>query len=227
MRNEIPCRGVKLPSIKAVAAEWASANALSGAVHGIDDRDLARSLFMAEYQEDKLAGMFYVHEVLQKKGLVGLDWLDLFEQMYDQGYLYTWNTVDLFCIRVVRKMVEDFGDQAVAAISDWRFADNVWRARSSVVGLLCLSKKTEYRDIIWENCRVLICREERFAKTAVGWMMREIARWDEPHVKQFLEHFKKDMSLEATRNAAKHFSAAEKKKYVAMVKAAQRASDST
>jgi hypothetical protein len=49
-------------------------------------------------------------------------------------------------------------------------------ARASLVALAPLGQKAEYLDLIDLGCRTVIRRYERFAKTAVGWMLRDACR---------------------------------------------------
>lgn len=49
----------------------------------------------------------------------------------------------------------------------------------SVVAFANLAKKNKYTPLLIESSQKLIKREERFAKTAVGWILREISKTDE------------------------------------------------
>ena len=72
--------------------------------------------------------------------------------------------------------------------------------------------------MIEKSCKKLIKREERFAKTAVGWLLREISKQDEDFVKQFIEHHIKHFTAETIRNALKYSSKDEKKHYLTLLK---------
>ena len=48
-------------------------------------------------------------------------------------------------------------------------------------------------------------REERFDKIAVGWILREISRYDEAFVRQVIDENLPRFSGESFKNATKHF----------------------
>jgi 3-methyladenine DNA glycosylase AlkD len=51
---------------------------------------------------------------------------------------------------------------------------------------------------------VLIRREERFAKTAVGWVLRDLSKHDSAVVKDFVDQNLRYFSAESLRNALKY-----------------------
>ena len=55
------------------------------------------------------------------------------------------------------------------------------------------------------SCQVLIRREERFAKTAVGWVLRDISKYDPAFVMRVVEENLVHFSTESLRNALKYF----------------------
>jgi 3-methyladenine DNA glycosylase AlkD len=52
---------------------------------------------------------------------------------------------------------------------------------------------------------VLIKREERFCKTAVGWVLREISKSDKNYVEKFLEVHRQFITPEVIKNSTKYF----------------------
>jgi 3-methyladenine DNA glycosylase AlkD len=52
---------------------------------------------------------------------------------------------------------------------------------------------------------ILIRREERFAKTAVGWVLREYSKLDEAYVLDFFSRHVKHTTWEVKRNALKYY----------------------
>jgi 3-methyladenine DNA glycosylase AlkD len=65
-----------------------------------------------------------------------------------------------------------------------------------------------------KSCHALIRREERFAKTAVGWALRDISKYDQPFVRQFMDRDLRYFSMESLRNALKYFDGKERSSYV-------------
>ncbi|NIT13613.1 MAG: hypothetical protein GTN99_05040, partial [Candidatus Dadabacteria bacterium] len=83
-------------------------------------------------------------------------------------------------------------------------AENLWQARASLVSFERVSQDLNYFSMIEKSCKKLIKRKERFAKTAVGWLLREISKQDEKYVKQFIQDHIKHFSAETIRNALKY-----------------------
>ncbi len=172
------------------------------------------ALFAGDHTEEKLAGTLFLHEILIPSGAVHYDHdMARFAELFDSGKIYDWNACDWFCIRVLGPLVASNGRPCADRISKWRDAENLWRARASVVAFVHVAHESAYYPAIGESCRVLIRRPERFAKTAVGWILREISKHDEPFIRQVIEQNIPDFSAESLRNATKFFSKDSKKRY--------------
>ena len=222
MRGTIPCRGVRMPQIRKAVKEWSTTHDLVCQDKKDLHEKLVEGLFHSDLSEDKISAVVLLGEILVGKKLVGLEYIPFFERMFDEGYIHSWNVTDLFCISVLHNLIRKYGEDAIKRVAEWKGCDNLWRARSSVVGLICLKKEKEYYDLIRENCTILVKREERFAKTGVGWMLREICRPDESFVLKFIEDNRNWCSLEAVKNGVKHLHADTRREYCEMVKNAQK-----
>jgi len=104
---------------------------------------------------------------------------------------------------VLGPLIEREGRACAVRVSEWRTAENLWRARASLVAFVNLANDRAYHPLIEESCEVLIRREERFAKTAVGWVLSEVGKHDPAFVRrvvrQNIEHF----SAESLNSAIK------------------------
>lgn len=222
LRNELPCRGLHIPVVVGTVKKWAKDHQLSNRTStssdiAFDERVL-RAMFESPFSEDKIAATVYANAVMLPSGTLNLDRLALFEELFAEDLIRPWSTVDSLCGRVLCKMIGAHGDEVVHRISSWKSAENVWKARSSVVAFIKHAKNERYRDQIWENSSCVIKRPERFAKTSVGWILREVSKHDEGFMLRFVEQFKTHMSLEAVRNATKYCEVDTKKRLVQMVK---------
>lgn len=222
MRGTVPTLGLRMPAIQRATREWAAHNAMSS-MSATQAKQVALSMFELPALEHKLAAVLILHEQVQARGVVGVEDLAALARLFDDGLVYGWGVTDAMASRVIRGIAEGGGEAASEAVAQWRFADNLWRARSSVVGLLWMARRERGCEMLLECCRVVVRREERFAKTCVGWALREMARRDEKTVCDFLDEHIKWCSLESVRNATKRCSDAQRAKYVALVKNASRA----
>lgn len=213
LRDATPVLGVRMPGIRSAVSEWAAEHALPGD-DARDAKRLAYSLFDGAFEEEKLAGVLFLHEFLQVKGMLGVSDVEDLAALFDGGGISDWNCCDWFCVKVLARLVECEGAPVVERVAAWCSAGNLWRARSSVVGLLGIVKEREGREVVLACCKVVGKREERFAKTSVGWALREMAKHDRKAVTGFLDEHVDMLS----KNATKGLSDREKKKYVALVK---------
>ena len=219
LRDAIPFRGVGIPEIRKQLANWRAACGIAA----WDDQAqlrLALRLFESGLAEDKLAGILFLQEYLYDR----FAWetlLPQYEQLYARGLIFDWNTCDWFCVRVLGPAIAAHGPPCAEAIAAWQHARNRWQARSSVVAFVPVVPDARYHPLIFESCQTLIRREERFAKTAVGWILRELSKDNKADVTAFIQHHIRYFSAEALKNALKYFEADTQKAYLQRLRAEQ------
>ncbi|MDE0481321.1 MAG: DNA alkylation repair protein [Candidatus Poribacteria bacterium] len=210
IKHDTKYRGVEIPTIRAELKDWYKHENIDKLP--LDEQlDLALSFFEEEYAEDKLAGILFLQLYLYNK----FDYkklLSRFETIFENGYIYDWSVCDWFCTRVLRQMIKANGRECAEAISEWHTANNVWQARCSVVAFTTLTKDNQYTSLLLKSNVKLIKREERFAKTAVGWILRELSKVDKQIVVDFIAEYRQYFSRESHENAIKYFDKNEKKK---------------
>lgn len=207
MRQAIPFRGVKMADIRSVVHAWIEAEGFQEALSPDEQVDMALSLFHESYAEDKLAGILYLQEALLPAG--ALDWrrdLPRFARLFDEGHIADWNTCDWFCVKVLGPLAQREGQECAYAIAEWHHADNLWRHRASGVAFVNLAKMGEgnfpgFVDMLLEVCATLVRREERFAQTGAGWILRELSLAEPERVRVFVEAHQDELSKEALDRA--------------------------
>jgi len=167
--------------------------------------DVALDLLHHRHAEDKLAGVLLLAETLAPLGVLQprRD-LPRFAAALDDGALADWNVVDWFCVKVLGPRLAADPDGWADGVAAWRSAPGVWRARASLVPFTVVAHDPRHADRIARGCAALIARPERFAKTAVGWVLREVSRQDPLRARALAEAHLADFSAEALRNALKH-----------------------
>jgi 3-methyladenine DNA glycosylase AlkD len=211
IKHNTKFRGVGIPKIREKLKEWHKKEEIEKLSLN-EQLDLALSFFSEKYAEDKLAGILFLQYYLYNK----FDWkllLKKFEKLFKNGYVYDWNICDWFCVRVLGPILKENGMPCAKAISRWNNAKNVWQARCSVVAFANLTKQKEFTPLLLKSCSVLIKRDERFAKTGVGWIMRELSKTDKKIVVDFITKNKKLFSKESLTNSIKYFNQTEKAKF--------------
>lgn len=209
IKHNTKYRGVGIPIVRSELNAWYIDENIDKLP--LDDQlNLALSFFEEEYAEDKLAGILllqlYLYDKFDYKIL-----LARFTSIFEKGYIYDWSICDWLCTRVLRQLIKTNGRECAETISKWNTATNVWQARCSVVAFTILTKENKYTPLILKSSRNLIKREERFAKTAVGWIMRELSKVDKQIVVNFIAENRQYFSRESHENAIKYFDKDEKK----------------
>jgi 3-methyladenine DNA glycosylase AlkD len=214
LKQAISFRGAKMADIRAALHAWIEAEGFQQDLSPGEQLDLALSLFHEPYAEDKLAGILYLQEALLPAGAI--DWradLPRFARLFDEVHIADWNTCDWFCVKVLGPLVERAlglgtreGERCARAIAEWRRAEVLWRHRASGVAFVNLAKRGEenfcgFTDMLLDVCATLVRREERFAQTGAGWVLRELSLAEPERVAAFVEAHRDDFSKEALDRA--------------------------
>ena len=219
MKQAIPFRGVKMPTIRAVLHRWYTAEGIDKRLTFAEQKELALALFQGEYAEDKLAGILFLQEILLPAGAIDCRAdTSRFAALFTQGWIYDWNSCDWFCVKVLGPLIRQEGPVCAEAIAGWHRVENLWQARASVVAFVAVAADSDYYLLIRESCKTLIRRDERFAKTAVGWILRDISKHDEPWVKAFIDNNLSHFSNESLKNATKYFGQDDRRAYLQSLK---------
>lgn len=218
VKNSAPFRGVKMAVIRKCLHKW-HGEYIEDVLDLEQQLDLALALIKEKYTEDKLAGTIFLHEILIPKEVIKPKKdVKRLADLFSNGHIYDWNICDWFCMKVLGELIERNGKEWAKLISKWSSAENLWQARASVVAFVRVSENRDYYNMIEKSCSNLIKREDRFSKTAVGWILREISKHDDKFVKQFIERNMSHFSIESLRNALKYSSSHERKHYLNMLK---------
>lgn len=216
VKDSAPFLGVKMPVIRSLVHQWYQepvATLLSGegqiAVADLDEHlqlELALALIREDHTEEKLAGTLVMQEILLPAGALHCDRdLDRLGDLFAHGHIYDWNACDWFCVKVLGSLIASEGVSCATRIAAWCTAENLWQARSSLVPFVNVAQNSTYYPLIEASCRTVIRREERFAKTAVGWILRDISKYDKPFVERVVAENLGVFSRESLNNAIKYF----------------------
>ena len=198
MHHKIRFIGVGIPEIRKRLHEWHSA--LHKTPHYLQ---VADELLKQEIAEYKLAGiLLYQIYILRTEPFETI--LEHVDTLFRHRYIYDWNTCDWLCVRVLTPIIETGTKQAKNTIIQWSNEEYLWHARASLVPFAqCKTLMYQLDDLVEPMTR-LIQREERFSKTAVGWLLREIYKLDPQRVYQFLESAREFLIPEVVHNALKY-----------------------
>jgi len=198
--------------------KWHTEN-IEGVLSLEQQLDLSLALIKEKYTEDKLAGTIFLHEILiPKEAIKPKRDIKRLAGLFSNGHIYDWNVCDWFCMKVLGELIVRDGKGWAGPIYKWNSAPNLWQARASVVAFVRVSENRDYYNMIEKSCSNLIKREERFSKTAIGWILREISKHESKLVKQFIERNMSHFSIESLRNALKYSAKDERNYYLDLFK---------
>jgi 3-methyladenine DNA glycosylase AlkD len=162
------------------------------------------------YAEDKLTGILflelYLVDTLDRQVI-----LQNAEEIFSKNAIYDRNISDRLCVKVFKKLIMKHGIPCAKKIASRHTVPNLRQARSSLVSFTQLTHTDAYIPLILTSCKTLITRQERFAKTAVGRMLRELSKTKQPLVKTFISSYYSFFSSESLQNATKYRSEEESK----------------
>jgi len=216
----IEFRGVGIPRIRSAVADWRSESGVASWPRA-DQFALALRLFEEPVAEDKLAGVLFLQEYLYD----GVPWresLRRYGALVERRLIDDWNTCDWFCVRVLGPTIATWGGACARAVARWSRSPELWKARASVVGFVPVIAEPDYHPLVVRSSGVLIRRDERFAKTAVGWILRELSKHDSGTVTAFVDEHLPYFSAESVRNALKYSPEATRRRFLKGLEAARR-----
>ncbi len=202
LKRTITFRGVQMADIRAALHLWYGQEAIRTRCSTEQQKDLAIRLIQQQYCEDKLAGILFWQEILFPSN--ALSWredLPRFAALFQEGYIYEWNTCDWFCVRVLGPLVRREGRACAQAIAGWRHAGNLWQRRAAGVAFVNLAPKGEanfvgFSAILLSVCAATVKYPERFAQTGTGWVLRELSHAEPERVASFVEKHVRYFSAE-------------------------------
>ena len=215
MQYVIEFRGVGIPEIRKLQKNWYKEYLQLLSFE--EQSEIAIEFFRQELAEDKLAGVLLFQNYLFDK--VSLEYMiEQYNLIFQEELIYDWNICDWFCVRVLTNTIKYYDMKAVKVISSWKDEKYLWKARASIVAFIGLTDDKKYYPFIFDNCKALIQRDERFAKTAVGWILHDIYKVDEKIVFNFVDDNLNYFDKESLKNALKYTSKEIQKNYLNRLK---------
>jgi 3-methyladenine DNA glycosylase AlkD len=203
MKGSIPFLGAGIPEIRKHLLEMNRKD-------GLDELpmnrqvSLVKNLIRGEYAEEKLAAILFIQLFWlgkQKSPLI----VGLISDWFDDRYIFDWNTTDWLSLKVLTPMIDSGDQEVIWNLKRWNRDPYLWKARSSLVPFTQAKGITQHGKEIEQFSDTMIRRPERFAKTAVGWVLREYSKEDPEFVLEFLSKHVKHTTAEVKRNALKYY----------------------
>jgi len=202
MKGEIRFIGTSIPEIRKVLLERNRTEDLDQLPMN-QQVSLVNGLMRSELAEHKLAAILYMQLFWlgkQKNSFL----MSLISDWFTERYIHDWNTTDWICVKVLTPLIDSGDEQVIWILKRWNRDPYLWKARASLVPFARAKSLPMHAKSIRSFSDLLIRREERFAKTSVGWVLREYSRVDVDFVLDFLSKHVKYTPWDVKRNALKY-----------------------
>lgn len=201
VKHDIQSWGVGIPKIREIVQNVTEINELNTLNLAIQI-DVLNSLMENKFTEPKLAAILYIQ--LYWKSVSSREILNLSTFWLDNQWISDWNVCDWLCVRLLTPVLDKDPELSISFFNDWNKSESIWKSRASLVPFAQSKKIENFRSVILKFSEELIMREDRFCKTAVGWVLRQFSKKDKKFVLQFLDKFQKYTTKEVVKNAAKY-----------------------
>jgi 3-methyladenine DNA glycosylase AlkD len=202
-----PFLGVKVPQIRQSVHSWYIRENVEEFFSQWELFSLGIELLRQDYSEYKLAGIIYFQELLLPNQYV--EWRRDLPQclpLFAQKSIQDANTCDWLAAKFIGPLLRKEGAVLADELLHWTDHPTCWVVRTAIVSYVSVSSESRYYHThIYAACKNAIKRPEPACKNAVGWLLKEIAKWDEDFVLDFINANLDYFSTEALRNAMKHF----------------------
>jgi len=201
VKHNIKSFGVGIPEIRETLKAFETNSKLSKLPIKVQIEFL-NELMRNDYTEPKLAAILFVQLYWKTKD--GDEILKMTANWFDNEWITDWNVCDWLCVRILTPVLDKEPKLAVSVFSEWNKSQNLWKARASLVPFAQSKAIESHTEIIQLFSTEIIKRQDRFCKTAVGWVLREYSKIDTKFVTDFLEQFSDWTTKEVIKNATKY-----------------------
>jgi len=202
-------RALSHAAIRGCVTRWWSDHDLASHPASVGKR-IANVLLEQRAIPPKLAGIL-VLELLGEQLRVAD--LPAFERLFTGGHLEVQDVVDRFATRVLAALLARESGQAEAAraIASWRSSENGWQRRAACIAFTGLAARGDatvpgLTSMILGVCATVVWSIEPCDQTAVGQLLRELARSEPDRVEAFFVRHARFMSRACARTAVATFS---------------------
>jgi len=201
IKHDIKSKGVGIPIIRDIVKE-ATRDYKLVELDISEQVYLLNDLMTSKYTEDKLSAIIYIQ----------LNWdrtnedekIELISAWFDKELITDWNVCDWLCVRLLTPLIDNWTKETLIELKKWNKNQNQWKARASLVPFAQSKSLDIHKNLIEEFSIELIKRNERFCKTAVGWVLREYSKIDSGFVTRFLDDNEIWTTKEVIKNATKY-----------------------
>ena len=211
VKHGIKSRGVPIPIIREILKKYVKKSYLNEMPQKAQ-LNFLNELMKDIHTEDKLAAIIYIQIYWGRIDTVFQ--LRTISNWFEKKWIFDWNVCDWLCVRTLTRLVDSDPKIAVKELKTWNMSPYLWKARASLVAVIYSKSIELHKELISEFSTNLIRRDERFAKTAVGWTLREYSKIDEEFVISFINKNIKYFTKETVNNSLKYMNKNLRREYL-------------
>lgn len=118
--------------------------------------------------------------------------------------LDNWASVDALCPEVIGALVADH-EHLLERLPGWARSPNRWVRRASIVSLLKLARRPQYKDVVYAMARRHFGSDDDLVQKAAGWLLREVGKQDMRALAAFLRSHGPSIPRTTVRYAIERF----------------------
>jgi 3-methyladenine DNA glycosylase AlkD len=195
MKTDMPFFGVQKP---------ARAGILRDLVRDFPPRDRAEyeemvvALWDLPHREEKYLALGVARHF---EAFVTPESLPLYRRLIVEGAW--WDLVDEVATHLIRDLVVGRPDEVWPTVDTWIDDDDMWLRRTAII---CQVGAKESTDVarLFRFCEARAFEKEFFIRKAIGWALRQHARFDPDAVARFVHEHRDQLSGLSYREATKH-----------------------
>ncbi len=201
VKHNVKSFGVGIPEIREIVKQVEKDTKMSKS-STYAQVDFLNDLMSNDFTEPKLAAILFMQLYWKTKN--GNNLLKMTANWFDNEWISDWNVCDWLCVRSLTPLLDNEPELVVPVLKEWNKSSNLWKSRASLVPFAQSKNIGSHTETILQFSSELIQRDERFCKTAVGWVLRQYSKVDSKLVTDFLEQKKEYTTKEMVKNATKY-----------------------
>ena len=199
MKSSLPYYGLPSPLVALVCRELF-------ATHRIDDRDVweatARELWdRATHREEWYAAIHLVRHRPYRDWAQDPSVVPLLRHLITTGAW--WDVVDDVATHLVGDLLRENPDEMEPIVRTWAIDPNPWLRRTAIICQVGSKRDTD-ADLLADTIEPNLSATGFFLRKAIGWALRDYARWNPGWVRTYVAEHRDRMSGLSVREALKH-----------------------
>lgn len=192
MRNQFVFLGLRSPKRRVIYRDFV-------AEHGKpkDAIAIAKELYTQSEREFYYMAIDILTKNVKKQSV---DAVDFYEQLIRTEPW--WDTVDLLASTLIGGHFALYPELIETYNAKWIDGDDIWLVRTAILFQLKYKEKTD-AELLFANCAKWLDSDEFFIQKAIGWALRQYAKFDADAVLAFVASH--DLAPLSRREALKHF----------------------